>query len=123
MHKDIKIIFVYNADSSLFAQLTDYTHKLISPQTYKCNLCRITYGNLGMKQEWKEFIQQLSYKIVFLHKDEFLRLYPTLSTVSFPAVFQEKNNTLVHKITSKEINSKLSLRELKDLVYKKLIHV
>jgi len=120
---DERIIFVYNANSSLFAQLTDYAHKIISPQTYKCNLCRLTYGNLGMKREWKEFIQHLSFKIIFLHKDEFLKDYPSFSHVSFPAVFKEKNGTVLTLITSKEINNQQSLEELKNVVDRKLTNV
>ena len=51
------LIFVYNANSSVFSQITDYVHKITSPQTYQCNLFKLTYDNLGMKKEWKTFIQ------------------------------------------------------------------
>jgi len=50
-----KIIFVYNADSSVFAQVSDAVKKIVAPGTYQCNLCRITYGAVSMKDEWKTF--------------------------------------------------------------------
>ena len=46
MKNNIKdtIIFVYNADSSVFAQVSDGVKKIAAHDTYQCNLCRITYG-------------------------------------------------------------------------------
>ena len=32
------IVFVYNADSGLFNMVTDTAHKMLSPDTYECNL-------------------------------------------------------------------------------------
>ena len=29
-------------------------HKYVSPHTYKCSLCKITF-NIGMKEKWKKF--------------------------------------------------------------------
>ncbi|MGI8952546.1 MAG: hypothetical protein ACR2FN_13295 [Chitinophagaceae bacterium] len=49
------LIFVYNADADLFSTLTDFAHKILSPSTYQCKLCALTYGNISMKQEWKFF--------------------------------------------------------------------
>jgi hypothetical protein len=40
----MKLLFVYNADSGLAAALFDSAHKLLSPQTYACNLCALTHG-------------------------------------------------------------------------------
>ncbi|WP_232221892.1 hypothetical protein [Methanococcoides burtonii] len=45
------LIFVYNADSGLINEMKDYVHKIVSPSTYECNLCAITYGNTGIKNE------------------------------------------------------------------------
>ena len=52
------LIFVYNANAGLFNMMSDYAHKIISPETYECNLCALTYGNLGMKQKWKSLFQR-----------------------------------------------------------------
>ena len=115
-----QLLFVYNADSSVFAQVSDYAHKLIFPQTYQCSLCKITYGNLGMKKEWKVFIEQLPYKAIFLHRDEFFSQYPKLKDETLPAVFQLKNGTLSELVTSKEINQRKTIEELKNIILTKL---
>ena len=67
------LLFVYNADTGLFSVMTDYAHKILSPKTYPCNLCAITYGNMGMNKQWKEYINNLTIPIEFLHRDEFLK--------------------------------------------------
>jgi len=120
MDTSLKLIFVYNANSSLFAQLTDYTHKLLKPQTYQCNLCTLTYGNLGMKREWRQFIQTLPYEIQFFHKDEFIRHHQEFNNTDYPAAFMQINNTIKQVITAQEINTKHRLEELKTLVMQKI---
>jgi hypothetical protein len=115
-----KLIFVYNADSGFFSTLTDFAHKIISPDTYSCNLCKITYGNTGVKKEWKDFIQSLSIKSEFLHKDEFIKKYPDENNQEFPCVFVLQNNKLKLLISAKEINSVDSLDSLISLTKNKL---
>ncbi|MCY4438269.1 MAG: hypothetical protein OXE05_13160 [Chloroflexi bacterium] len=70
MDVERRIVFVYNADSGHLAQLKDYVHKIVSPETYPCSLCQITYGNLGMKRAWRRFVQELPHPAVFAHRDE-----------------------------------------------------
>lgn len=109
-----KLLFVYNADSGLFNTLTDAVHKIISPSTYSCNLCAVTYGMLGMKREWKEFITGLEVKVEFLHRDEFTAQFGVKEEL--PAVFsltQEKPSLL---ISAKEINKCKTLGGLEQLV-------
>lgn len=113
-----QLIFVYNADSGLFNSLNDFAHKIISPSTYQCNLCMLTYGNFSMKQDWKHFIQQLPADTMFLHKNEFKKTY-RLKT-DLPAVFMQQDNALLMLIPGKEINNCRSLQQLKDLVSAKL---
>ena len=118
---DIKtIIFVYNAKSNLFSLATDYLHKAVSPSTYQCSLCSLTYSNLGMKKKWKEFIGGLQGEKVFLYKDDFLKKYPEHSTSILPAIFIEKNGTLYELLTTEELNSYHSLSELQKALNKKL---
>lgn len=69
--KDRSLIFVYNADSGAMAALKDYVHKMVKPMTYECNLCAVTYGNLGLKNEWKRFIERIGMPVDFLHMDEY----------------------------------------------------
>ncbi|MEO5892326.1 MAG: hypothetical protein ABIQ31_18910 [Ferruginibacter sp.] len=113
-----QLLFVYNADSDLFSTVTDFAHKIISPSTYDCHLCALTYGSLNMKQEWKTFIEGLPLKTVFLHKDEFKKKYKSESI--FPSVFIIENETINVLITKEEIISCKSLEEMKNLVTEKL---
>lgn len=81
-----KFIFVYNADSSLFSQASDFAHKIISPGTYGCNLCKLTHGNLSMKRAWKEFLDSLPQEKIFLHKDQLEGEYAVLGEYSPPCI-------------------------------------
>ncbi len=116
----MRLIFVYNADSTFFAKLMDYVHKMVSPNTYQCNLCAITYDNLGMKKEWKEFIDSLSVESEFLHKDEFVKKYSFASHSQLPAVFIKDNNQIKELITASEIKNEQTLDDLKKIVLSKI---
>jgi hypothetical protein len=80
-----ELIFVYNADSGLFNALADAAHKALSPQTYACNLCRVTYGLLREKRAWRDFVATLGCRTSFLHRDELARRFPGLE-IALPAV-------------------------------------
>ena len=113
-----QFIFVYNADSGLFNSITDFAHKIISPSTYNCNLCALTYGNFIMRNEWKTFIQQLSVDVVLLHKDEFQKVY-NLET-KLPVIFIKNNDEIKLCISDKEINNCKTLQQLEDLITSQL---
>ena len=80
------IIFVYNADSGLFNLLSDMAHKVISPETYNCQLCMLTHGHLGMREQWHKYLETLDTKIEFLHRDEFIKKHPD-HNAELPALF------------------------------------
>ena len=46
-----ELIFIYNAKSGLVNEFLDFAHKIVSPGTYNCNLCAISYGNFSMKKK------------------------------------------------------------------------
>ncbi|MAG01825.1 hypothetical protein CMI42_00660 [Candidatus Pacearchaeota archaeon] len=114
-----KLIFVYNANSGPFNSLADTLHKTFSPKTYKCNLCKITYGAFNMREDWREFINQLNIKTEFLHKDEFEKVYPGKKT-DLPAILLNIDKKLQILLNTKEIESITDLNELKNLVKKRL---
>ncbi|MBI2594043.1 hypothetical protein HYW44_05380 [Candidatus Daviesbacteria bacterium] len=116
----MKLLFVYNADSSAFAKLKDVIHKTVSPATYQCNLCGLTYGTVSMKNEWKEFISKLNFKSDFLHKDEFKKSYPQLRDIQLPAVFTLTDNNPKQIITAGEIKRQRTLGDLENLVLQKI---
>jgi hypothetical protein len=105
------LIFIYNADADLFSKITDFAHKIISPKTYNCALCSLTYGNLGMKEEWAQFIKTLPAEIIFLHKDEFLKQYPQREFV-FPLIFKKDKDTLTIFLSADDINTCIDLKAL-----------
>ncbi|MEX0288178.1 MAG: GTPase, partial [Flavobacteriaceae bacterium] len=67
-----KLLFIYNANSGLGNMLLDGAHKILSPSTYECKLCDITYGAFTERKIWKAFRKESGIEMEFLHKDEFL---------------------------------------------------
>jgi hypothetical protein len=86
-----RLLFVYNADAGLLNMLKDWTHKIVSPSTYNCQLCALTYGNTGMRKKWQTFISSLSFDTLCLHRDEFHKHYPSLNNIPLPCIFTEQN--------------------------------
>jgi hypothetical protein len=109
------IIFVYNADSGIFNLLTDAAHKMLSPETYSCNLCSITYSAVGIKKEWKDYIAKLPLPVEFLHRDELQNKYG-IQDVILPAVFIKKNTDVSLLIGSDLINSCKTVADLARVV-------
>jgi len=120
----MELILVYNADSGFFNIIKDGLHKVISPSTYQCNLCALTYGTIRIKDEWKEFIDKLKIPTEFLHRDEFLRKLKShphdIMDAKFPAVFLDKGGKISLLITHDEINEYKTLKDLMNLITKKL---
>jgi hypothetical protein len=79
------LLFVYNADDGLFAAIGDAVHKLVSPDSYPCSLCAITYGAVRMRPEWRAYLRSLPYPARFLHRGAFARAYPGVA-VPLPAI-------------------------------------
>lgn len=113
------IVFVYNADSGLFNTLSDTAHKLFSPETYECNLCAMTFSGLGMKKEWKEFLDTMDIPLEFLHRDELKEKYG--SEVELPAVFLKSGGNLNLIIEASSINECKDINDLKQLIKEKVL--
>lgn len=82
---DRSLIFVYNAPDGIVAALIDAVHKLVSPATYPCSLCAVTYGAVAMRRDWRAYLARLPYPVTFYHRDGFRRAFPGLN-VSLPAI-------------------------------------
>ena len=48
---DKELIFIYNAKSGLVNEMIDVAHKIVSPRTYDCNLCAMSYGTFTKKKK------------------------------------------------------------------------
>ena len=102
----MKLIFVYNANSGKVSAIMDSLHKILSPSTYDCNLCAITFGNFSEDETWKAFRAQSEIEMEFYHKDKFLKKFRSkwLPKFDFPILLSEENGELVVFITSEELN-------------------
>lgn len=65
------LICVYNAKGGLISALGDMVHKIVSPATYPCSLCALTYGAVSMRGEWRRFLDGTGLPTLFLYRDEF----------------------------------------------------
>lgn len=117
MIKDKKLIFVYNANSGAWAGYMDIMHKLLSPQTYECNLCAITHDTFSINKDWAEFKEIIPIEMSFLHKDEWEEQYQRKDEL--PAIFIEQNGKISVWIDVPTMN-RLDLSELKALIADKL---
>lgn len=113
------LIFVYNANGDLFSKMSDFAHKILSPSTYACSLCALTYDNFGIKNEWANFLQQLNLEQGFYHKDEFIKKY-NLPDTAFPAIYIKQLFEIKIFIPPEEINACKSYKELEYLITQKI---
>ena len=119
MDSKTTIIFVYNANSGPSNGVKDYFHKIIKPETYRCNLCALTFGNFRMKNSWRKFINSLKNDVKFIHRDEFRKQF-NLKDISFPAAFIKKGEEINLLISIDEINNVKTVPELINLVKNKI---
>ncbi|CAM4124742.1 hypothetical protein [Gillisia limnaea] len=102
-----KLLFIYNASSGKVNSSLDVLHKVFSPSTYTCNLCRITHGILKENETWKAFRKSGKHPMMFLHIDEFQKQYKSKfgHKFTFPIVLAATTNGLEVFISSEEINA------------------
>jgi len=115
----MNLVFVYNADSGVFNTLTDIAHKILSPDTYQCNLCNLTHGYFQAHEEWKTFLHDLDAQIEFLHRDEFVKKYAKekdVTEVDYPAIFVNDKEELKLWIDKKVINKMSSTDDLMETI-------
>ncbi|MBE9044265.1 GTPase [Pleurocapsales cyanobacterium LEGE 10410] len=105
----MKLIFVYNADSGLANTLMDIGHKVISPQTYECNLCDLTFGVFKEQKKWKEFREKSNTEMEFLHRDEFEQKYG--KKFDYPLILKQDDELSV-MVSQAELNQIQTLDEL-----------
>jgi len=115
-----RLQFIYNANTGLFSKLTDFAHKAISPATYACNLCALTYGTFTMKQEWAEYIKSLPLEVEFIYRDKWK--FSTAHTQYPLVVLQKGENEVVLLLEAKQLNELKNLQELKQALAQALKH-
>jgi len=80
----MSLIWIFNADSGAINSMKDFFKKIVKPNEYECNLCSVTFGNFGMKNEWKQYVSELPIDSKFLHRNEFEDLYD-VKNAKYPA--------------------------------------
>ncbi|MBT8264838.1 MAG: GTPase [Muriicola sp.] len=117
-NKTKKLVFIYNAASGLRNAFLDSAHKIISPKTYNCNLCDITFGVFKEHAIWKNFRKGSGLDMEFLHKDEFQKQYASKFgyAFTFPIVLVQSAYDLEVLITTEELNTLRAPQELIDLI-------
>jgi len=113
-----KLIFVYNAKTGIRNAIIDGAHKIFSPETYACNLCKITFGAFTEEKEWKNFRMESELNMEFLYKDELGKKYASFikDDVAFPLIFKEENGQLEQLVNAEELNQVKEVDELIKLV-------
>jgi hypothetical protein len=109
----VELIFVYNANGGLLNSLLDAGHKMLSPDTYACSLCALTYGSFTERAEWKEFRESSANQFTFLHKDEFESRFE--GEFSYPVVLRN-GDPMEPLVSTEEINALGSLEHLIDII-------
>ena len=98
-----RLVFVYNADEGLVAGLLDLVHKTLSPATYQCSLCGVTYGPLGMKARWRDWLKALPYDSAFFHRPDFRAAYPAFARQPLPLIARERAGVLTELLGAAEL--------------------
>ena len=113
-----ELIFIYNAKSGLVNEFLDFAHKIVSPSTYNCNLCALSYGNFTMKKKWSDYISSLPVRSTFTYKDKVSEYgYDNIKLPSI--IFQDKSKSKVI-ISSEEINKLKKIDQLINILSDRL---
>ncbi len=119
MENSKKIVFVYNANSNPFKQAFDFFKRTAYPQTYQCNLTKLTHDGLNMKQQFQSFLQNSPFKAQFYHRDMFNKKYPDYKT-ELPVVLLQKEDTFEELISAEAMNAFTDCDELMKTVLDKV---
>jgi hypothetical protein len=120
----MKLIFVYNANSGKVSAIVDGLHKIVSPSTYDCNLCAITFGNFSEDKVWREFREESKAEMEFYHRDEFLKQFRSkwLPKYDFPVLLSEEKGELELFMDVQELNSLEDANQLIEAIKKRQSH-
>lgn len=86
------LLIVYNAGEGVAAALLDAVHKAVSPATYPCSLCAVSYGATRMRPAWRAYLRSLPFAVRFHHRPDFRRAYPALAALPLPAILLDSGD-------------------------------
>lgn len=121
-----KLIFIYNADAGLVNTALDIAHKVLSPDTYSCNLCMLTHDTFTERSVWQAFRKSSSVPMEFLHKDEYeqkvndLNSLKSKKTYSYPIILKEDQGQIDIFIDTVELNQIKDVNRLINTIQERL---
>ncbi|MBA3461763.1 MAG: hypothetical protein H0T46_17495, partial [Deltaproteobacteria bacterium] len=83
---------------------------VISPATYSCSLCALTYGMVSMRREWARFIESLPHSVRFAYRDQIQREHATVPPL--PALLERRDGQWVTLLARPQIAACKNLDEL-----------
>ena len=113
-----ELIFIYNAKSGIVNEFLDFAHKIISPSTYNCNLCAISYGNFTMKKKWSDYINSLPVRSTFTYKDKVSEY--GYNNIELPSIIFRNGSKSKVIISSEEINKLKKIDQLINILSDRL---
>jgi hypothetical protein len=102
--RKVKLLFVYNAEAGLVQGFLDSVHKVVSPQTYECDLCAITYGLTSMKPQWRDWLKGLGVPVQFYHRADFHAAWPG-TDVKLPVILAEREGEIEILVGAEDFKS------------------
>ncbi len=115
----VTLIFVYNAKAGIAAGIMDSIHKTLSPATYPCSLCAITYGAVRMDLKWKAWLAAQPFKSVFYHRPDFRAAYPEVA-VDLPVILIKRDSTVTPLVKAEEFGNAPTVDALIALIESRL---
>ena len=109
-----ELLFVYDATSGAWNAVLDAAHKLLSPATYACHLCALTYGAVTMRSRWSSFVKSLPHEVRFVYRDQLA------GAPAPPALVERRDGVLVTLLGKPEIESCATLEALIERVRDRL---
>lgn len=102
-----RLIFIYKADGGIAQGILDSIHKTLSPATYACSLCAITYGAFTMDAQWRAWLKALPIPTVFYHKDD-----SPYRDIALPVVLAERGGQVDTLVSAERLNALASVDAL-----------
>lgn len=113
-----ELIFIYNAKSGIVNEFLDFARKIVSPSTYNCNLCAISYGNFTMKKKWSDYISSLPVRSTFTYKDKVSEY--GYNNIELPSIIFRNGSRSKVIISSEEINKLKKIDQLINILSDRL---
>ena len=118
MYSQDTLYFVYNAKGDIFSVVGDFFHKSLSPKTYPCKLCDLSYGIFSKKKAWEKFLDSLDVDYEFVYKNKLDRFNQEIK--EFPIILIGNEDEVEVFLSRKDINNTENIESLINKINLKL---